>query len=64
MYIYYICSVCLKRIQVDAVARLHFHPKHVKTSQTLKNVVEHVLKALRTGEGVPAWYLPQRNDTA
>jgi len=54
------CSTCLKAIQVDGVARQHFHPKHMKNSQTLKNVAEHVLKLIRE-DSVPVWYLP-RND--
>lgn len=64
VYVLSMYSACLKSIQVDAVARLHFHPKHVKTSQALKNVAEHVMRALRANGGIPAWYVPQRNADA
>jgi hypothetical protein len=46
-------------IRRDHVARQMFHPKHIKDSQSLKNVAEYVLKcAVKVKvEGYPDWYL-------
>lgn len=59
---YYMFSVCLRSIQVDTAARLQFHAKHMKNSQALKNVAEHVIKTVRlvsAGGEMPTWYLPR-----
>lgn len=52
-------SICLMAIRRDHVARQMFHPKHIKDSQSLKNVAEYVLKcaAKVEVEGYPDWYL-------
>ena len=61
IYIWYVVhSACLKSIQKDTGARLKFHTKHTKNSQTLKNVADHVIKAVREFEAdgnMPTWYL-------
>jgi hypothetical protein len=53
------CSTCLKVIRTDSLARQHFHPKHTKDSQALKNVAEYVIKCVQKlqVEGFPEWYL-------
>jgi hypothetical protein len=63
MYVYVLfasmCSVCLKAIRTDALARKMFHPKHMKDSQAVKNVSEYVLKCVLKvpTEGYPEWYM-------
>lgn len=47
-----LCSACLQAIKEDSEARQRFHPKHVKNSQALKNVAEHVIKCLPREEVV------------